>query len=316
MAIAVLADHDQGRLLPATARMVGALLPLELPMDIIVAGRGVGAVAEQAARISGIARVRVADHEVLATQQPEPLAGLLLSLADTYSHIVAVANAVGKDVIPRLAARLDVMPVTDVTKVLGPNRFERPIYTGNAIETVATAEPKVLLTLRASAFRPAPEDGPVEIARVGVPAETGAMAEFLVAHRSHGTRPELSTAQIVVSGGVALASTHHFKMVERLAELIGGAVGATRAAVDAGLAPNEWQVGQTGKAVAPELYIAIGISGALQHLSGIQGAKTIVAINSDPEAPLMKIADIALAGDLFQVLPQLIAELEKRLGPA
>jgi electron transfer flavoprotein alpha subunit len=236
------------------------------------------------------------------------LADLIAALAEPYSHIVAGSTSVGRDVIPRLAAKLDVMPVTDVTAILGGNRFERPIYAGNAIETVVSNQSKHLLTVRASAFRPAVKGNaaPIEPYAEGPLVE---VVKVISAHRTGGDRPELTTAQVVVSGGVSLGSAEGFKLVEALAETLGAAVGATRAAVDAGYAPNDWQVGQTGKIIAPDLYIAIGISGALQHLAGIQGAKTIVAINTDPEAPLMKLADYALVGDLFEVVPKLTAAL-------
>jgi electron transfer flavoprotein alpha subunit len=213
-------------------------------------------------------------------------------------------------VIPRLAAKLDLMPVTDVTNILAPDRFERPIYAGNAIETVRSSQPKQSLTLRASAFPPprlAPAgNAPVEA--VAAPA-AAPLVQLLAAHRTEAERPDLATARIVVGGGIAVGSAEGFRLIERLADRLGAAVGATRAAVDAGYAPNDWQVGQTGKVVAPDVYIAVGISGALQHLAGIQGAKTIVAINTDPEAPLMKLADYRMVGDLFTVVPALIAAL-------
>src|SRR5690606_34943254 len=206
-----------------------------------------------------------------------------------------------------------LMPVTDVVRVLGPQRFERPIYAGNALETVASGQPRQLLTIRASAFRPVAGDNEAPVEAVGAAAGTAAAARFLAARRTEGDRPDLASAQVVVGGGVALGSARNFALVEELAGVLGAAIGATRAAVDAGYAPNDWQVGQTGKIIAPELYIGIGISGALQHLAGIQGARRIVAINSDPEAPLMQIADHALVGDLFEIVPALIAELQ-RLG--
>lgn len=311
MAIALLADQDHGSLTPATARLVGALAPLGMPLDLIVAGEHVAALAKSGAKLAGIRRVLTADHPAYRNQGAESLAALLQSLAPGYTHIVASATATGRDTLPRLAALLDVMPVTDVIAIHDPARFDRPIYAGNAIETVAVPSGKILLTLRPSAFPPAPESGQAPIEPLEIDPVEG-MAEFLVAHRSRSDTPDLSTARIVVSGGVALGSAYNFEMIGRLAEVLGAAVGATRAAVDAGYAPNDWQVGQTGKTVAPDLYIAIGISGALQHLAGIGGAKKIVAINSDPEAPLMKLADIALVGDLFEIVPQLIAALDAR----
>jgi len=307
MAVLVLAEHDLGALSPAVARVVAAAGALGGPVEILVAGQNAVAVADQAATLAGVARVRTAADVDLAA---ETLTPLLAALAPDYSHIVAISGAVGRDVIPRLAAKLDLMPVTDVTAVHGPNRFDRPIYAGNAIETVTSTQPKQVLTLRASAFPPpklAPAgDAPIE--PVGF-AGFAPVAQLLATHRTEGERPDLATARIVVGGGVAVGSAKGFELIAALASKLGAAVGATRAAVDAGYAPNDWQIGQTGKIIAPDLYIAIGISGALQHLAGIQGAKKIIAINTDPEAPLMKLADYRLTGDLFTVVPALIAAL-------
>ena len=308
MAVLVLAEHDLGTLSAATARIVAAAETLG-PVDLLVAGQGVSSVAAEAAKLAGVEKVLVADSAALASLSPEAVAALLARLAEPYTHIVAAAAATGRDAIPRLAAKLDLMPVTDVVAIHGPTRFDRPIYAGNAIETVSSGQNKHLLTIRASAFRPAVtgNDAPIHPVEAGV----AAVARFLAARRTESDLPELSTAQIVVAGGVSFGSAEKFALVSELAKVLGAAVGATRAAVDAGYAPNDWQVGQTGKIIAPDLYIAIGISGALQHLAGIQGAKKIIAINKDPEAPLMKIADIALVGDLFEVVPQLIAGLKR-----
>jgi len=308
MAVLVLAEHDLGTLSPATARIVAAAEKLG-PVDLLIAGQGVSAVAAEAAKLAGVEKVLVADNAALASLSPEGVAALLARLAEPYSHIVAAAAATGRDAIPRLAATLDLMPVTDVVAIHGPTRFDRPIYAGNAIETVSSGQAKQLLTIRASAFRPAASGNNAPIHPVD--ADVAAVTRFLAAHRTESDLPELSTAQVVVAGGVSFGSAEKFALVADLAKVLGAAVGATRAAVDAGYAPNDWQVGQTGKIIAPDLYIAIGISGALQHLAGIQGAKKIIAINKDPEAPLMKIADIALVGDLFEVLPQLIAGLKR-----
>ncbi|MDC9823545.1 FAD-binding protein [Devosia sp. ZB163] len=308
MAVLVLAEHDLGKLSASTARIVAAAERLG-PVHLLVAGQGVAEVAAEAARIAGVEKVLVADSPALAELTAEAVAKLLAELAEPYGHIVAASASTGRDAIPRLAAKLDVMPVTDVIAIHGPNRFDRPIYAGNAIETIASGEPKHLLTIRASAFRPAQSGNNAPISAVG--PDVAAVAKFIAAHRTESELPELSTAQIVVAGGVSFGSAERFALVEDLARTLGAAVGATRAAVDAGYAPNDWQVGQTGKIIAPDLYIGIGISGALQHLAGIQGARKIVAINKDPEAPLMKIADIALVGDLFEVVPQLIAGLKR-----
>ncbi len=312
MSILVLADHDQGKLSPATQRVLGAVATLGDAADVLVAGENIGAVAEAAAKLPGVQKVSVADNAAYASQSAEALAGLLAGLVDGYDYIVASAGAVGRDVMPRLAAKLDLMPVTDVIAIHGADRFDRPVYAGNAIETVVNTQAKKLLTIRASAFAPLKGDGQAPIEPVSL-ANIKSVVEFIAELRTENDTPDLGTAQIVVGGGQSFASAENFKMVEKLAAVLGAAVGATRAAVDAGYAPNDWQVGQTGKIIAPDLYIAIGISGALQHLAGIQGAKKIIAINLDPEAPLVKLADLALIGDLFEVVPALTAALEQRL---
>jgi electron transfer flavoprotein alpha subunit len=305
MSVLVLADHDLGVLAPATARVVNAMSGLG-PVDVLVVAENPTAIAAEAARLSGVVNVLVANSNLLA----DSLQLLLQPLAMRYQYLATSAGSVGKDVIPRLAAKLDLMPVTDVVEILGPNRFVRPIYAGNALQTVLDNQPRHLLTLRASAFRAAKvSDTVAPIQALETP--TTSLARFLASHRTESDAPDLGTAQMVVGGGVALGSAENFQLIENLAKKLGAAVGATRAAVDAGFAPNDWQVGQTGKIIAPDLYIAVGISGALQHLAGIQGAKKIVAINTDAEAPIIKLADAALIGDLFDILPQLTAELEK-----
>jgi electron transfer flavoprotein alpha subunit len=311
MTVLVLAGHDEGRLSPATARVVAAAAMLG-PVDLLVVGRGIDDIARAASALAGVEKVLVADDSAYETLAAETIAPLLAALAEPYEHIAAAAGAAGRDVIPRLAARLDLMPVTDVIAIHGPNRFDRPVYAGNAIETIASGQPKHLLTIRPSAFRPAAMGNAAPVQPVAMPARATPV-RLVDTERTEGDRPELSTARIVVSGGIALGSAENFALVEDLAGRLGAAIGATRAAVDAGYAPNDWQVGQTGKIIAPDLYLAFGISGALQHLAGIGGAKTIVAVNLDPEAPLMKLADYALVGDLFEVIPALIAELY-RLG--
>jgi electron transfer flavoprotein alpha subunit len=308
MAVLVLAEHDLGHLSPATARIVAAAERLGT-VDLLVAGHGADSVASEAAALTGVEKVLLADHLSLEGLTAEAVAELLAVHAEPYSHIVAASAATGRDAIPRLAATLDLMPVTDVIAIHGPTRFDRPIYAGNAIETVASDQPKHLLTIRASAFRPAATGNAAPI--VLVPADVFSEVTIESTHRTEADLPDLSTAQIVVAGGVSFGSAEKFALVADLAKTLGAAVGATRAAVDAGYAPNDWQVGQTGKIIAPDLYIAIGISGALQHLAGIQGARKIIAINKDPEAPIMKIADYALVGDLFEIVPQLIAGLKR-----
>ena len=310
MSVLVLAEHDLGRLSPATARIVAGAAQLG-PVDLLVAGHEVSAVAEQAATLAGVIRVLVADQPELNVPASDVLAPLLETLAPRYTHIVAASAAIGRDVMPRLAARLDVMPVTDVVEILSPERFMRPIHAGNALETVLSPQSPNLLTLRASAFAPATSQAPAPIDNLDSPPIESAV-RLIAEHRTENSLADLATARIVVAGGVSVGSKQGFALVENLAAVLGAAVGATRAAVDAGYAPNDWQIGQTGKIIAPDLYIAIGISGALQHLAGIQGARTILAINTDPEAPLVKIADLVLVGDLFALVPELIAELDRR----
>jgi electron transfer flavoprotein alpha subunit len=306
MSILVLAEHDQGKLSAATARIVAGANALGR-IDLLVAGPR--AVADEAASIDGVSRVLLVEAEQALSG--EQLTASLKGLTDRYTTIVAAAAATGRDAIPRLAALCDVMPITDVVEILSSDRFVRPIYAGNALETVRSAQKLTLLTLRASAFSPAGRQQPAPVEPVSLDI-LPAVVELLAEHRTEGDRPDLSTARIVVAGGVSVGSRDGFALIESLATALGAAVGATRAAVDAGYAPNDWQVGQTGKIIAPDLYIGVGISGALQHLAGIQGAKTILAINSDPDAPLAKIADLVLVGDLFALVPELIAELERR----
>lgn len=306
MSVLVVADHDLGTLSPATARVVRAASQLG-PIDLLVIGLDTDAIASTAAELTGVAKVLVAK----GVSASDADTSVIETLAPAYHYVIQSAGSVGRDRMPRVAARLDLMPVTDVVEILGPNRFVRPIYAGNALQTITDNQPRHVLTIRASAFRPAANGNaaPIEVLDSTVTSAAGLLAE----HRTESDAPDLATAQIVVGGGVALGSAENFQLIETLAKKLGAAIGATRAAVDAGYAPNDWQVGQTGKIIAPDLYIAIGISGALQHVAGIQGAKKIVAINTDPEAPLVKLADVALIGDLFEIIPQLIGELD-RLG--
>lgn len=304
MSVLVVADHDLGKLLPATARVVQAAAQLG-SIDLLVLGQDTADIAAEAATLAGVTRVLVAQG--VGTSDAD--ASVIETLAQGYQYVIQSAGSVGKDRMPRVAAKLDLMPVTDVVEILGPNRFTRPIYAGNALQTLTDNQPRHVLTIRASAFPPAATGNaaPVEVIDTSVVSA----ARLISAHRTQSDTPDLATAQIVVGGGVALGSAENFQLIESLAKKLGAAIGATRAAVDAGYAPNDWQVGQTGKIIAPDLYIAIGISGALQHLAGIQGAKRIIAINTDPEAPLVKLADVALIGDLFEIIPQLIEELDR-----
>jgi len=311
MATLLLAEVANGALSDMTARALTASLALGAPVDVLVAGHNAGA-AQAAAKLSGVARVRVAEDPLYVHGLAEPLAALIVSLANDYDAIVAPSTASGKNVMPRVAALLDVMQVSDVTKVLGPRTFERPIYAGNAIQTVEATDPKLVMTVRTAAFSATGQGSaaaPVErVAPAGDPGVSSFVGEALAT----SDRPELTSAKIVIAGGRAMQKAENFKTyIEPVADRLGAAMGATRAAVDAGYAPNDWQIGQTGKVVAPELYIAVGISGAIQHLAGMKDSKIIVAINKDEEAPIFQVADYGLVADLYQALPELNSELAK-----
>jgi electron transfer flavoprotein alpha subunit len=305
----LIADHDNASLKEPTARALTAAIALGGDIHLLVAGKDCRPAAEEAAKLAGIAKVLHADGDDLAHQLAEPLAGLIVSLAGPYDAIVAAATNAGKNVMPRVAALLDVMQVSEITRVVAPDTFERPIYAGNAVETVQTSDPKKVITIRAAAFKAAPAGGAAPIETVAAPADAG-LSSYVGAELSKSDRPELTAARIVISGGRAFQSAENFrKYLEPIADKLGAAIGASRAAVDAGYAPNDFQVGQTGKVVAPDLYIACGISGAIQHLAGMKDAKVIVAINKDADAPIFQVADYGLVGDLFEILP----ELEKAL---
>lgn len=309
MAVLLLAEHDNRSLSGHTAKALSAAVQIGAPVDVLVAGREARAAAEAAAKLDGVARVLLAEGEALAHGLPEPLAAQILALAPGYDALVAPATAHGKAVMPRVAALLDVMQISEIVAVLAPNRFRRPVYAGNAIETVRSAEAIKVITVRTAAFEAASEGGAASIETVEAVPDPG-LSTFIEMAPSPGGRPELGAARVVVSGGRALGSAEAFERVLMpVADKLGAAVGATRAAVDAGFAPNDWQVGQTGKVVAPELYIACGVSGAIQHLAGIKDAKVIVAINSDPEAPIFGVADYYLVADLFEALPELVKAL-------
>ena len=312
MATLLLAEVAGGALSDMTARALTAAIELGAPVDVLVAGQNVADAAASAAKLSGVAKVRAADDPAYAHALAEPLAGLIVSLAPGYDAIVAPSTASAKNVMPRVAALLDVMQVSDITKVLGPKTFERPIYAGNAIQTVESSDPKMVVTVRTAAFAATGAGGaaaPVE--PVAAAADPGVSA-FVGEALARSDRPELTSARIIISGGRAMQKAENFKTyIEPIADKLGAAMGASRAAVDAGYAPNDWQVGQTGKVVAPELYIAVGISGAIQHLAGMKDSKIIVAINKDEEAPIFQVADYGLVADLYQALPELDAELAK-----
>ncbi|WP_018183338.1 electron transfer flavoprotein subunit alpha/FixB family protein [Kaistia granuli] len=309
MATLIIAEHDDVHLNEATAKALSAAQALGKPIDILVAGHQAKAVADAAAQLAGVRTVLLADGESLANRRAEPLADLVLSLADKYEAIVAPATSAGKNVAPRVAALLDVMQVSEITKVVAPDTFERPIYAGNAIETVQTSDKKLVLTVRIAAFPAAATGGNAAIETIAAPADAG-LSRFVGAELSVSDRPELASARVIVSGGRALGSADKFQeVIAPLADQLKAAIGASRAAVDAGYAPNDWQVGQTGKVVAPELYIAVGISGAIQHLAGMKDSKVIVAINKDGDAPIFQVADYGLVDDLFTVVPALTKAL-------
>ena len=311
MTCLVLADHDNTTLRDATARAIGAALKLDNDVHVLVAGAGCHAAAEAAARLAGVRKVLIADAPAYDHLLAEAVAALVVSLAPAYGALLAPSTSVGRDVMPRVAALLDVMQVSDMIAVLGPDTFERPVFAGNVIETVRSKDAKKVITVRTSAFQAVGAGDPAPIEAVAPVANPG-LTQFVSEDLPKLERPELTAAHIVVSGGRALQSRDNFKTtIEPLADKLGAAVGASRAAVDAGYAPNDWQVGQTGKIVAPDLYMAIGISGAIQHLAGMKDSRVIVAINNDAEAPIFSVADFGLVADLYTAVPELMQELAK-----
>lgn len=312
MTTLLLAAHDGATLKDATLKALTAALAIGDDIHVLVAGNGLAQAAAEAARLKGVSRVLTAEAPTLEHGLAEPLAALIVALAPSYSAVLAPSTSTFKNALPRAAALLDVMQLSDITAVLAPDTFERPTYAGNALLTVRSADPIKLVTVRTASFRatPAEDRAPAPIEAVAVPADPG-LSAFVGDAFSATDRPELTSARMVVSGGRALGSEEQFRaLLLPLADKLGAAVGASRAAVDAGYAPNDWQVGQTGKAVSPELYVAVGISGAIQHLAGMKDAKVIVAINKDAEAPIFQVADYGLVGDLFELVP----ELTKALG--
>lgn len=308
MAVLVFLDHESGVIRQASRSAVTAARALGEVHALVT---GDAAVAEAAARIDGVAKVLRAAGAAAAHELAEPLAAVIADLAPAYSHIVAASGASGKNVLPRAAALLDVQPIPDVVSIVDADTFVRPIYAGSALATVKSSDAKKVLTVRASSFDPAPaEGGAAPIEQVTVP-EGPALSEFVSIALSQSERPELESARVIVSGGRGMQNEENFKLLSPLADRLGAAIGASRAAVDAGFVPNDYQVGQTGKIVAPDLYIAVGISGAIQHLAGMKDSKIIVAINKDPEAPIFQVADYGLVGDLFEILPQIEAALDK-----
>ncbi|HEV3043993.1 MAG TPA: FAD-binding protein [Roseiarcus sp.] len=311
MATLLVAEVANGHLADITAKALTAAAQLGEPVDILIAARNAAAAAEAASKLAGVARVRVADDPLYEHGLAEPLAALIVALAGDYSAIVAGSTAYTKNVMPRVAALLDVMQVSDIIKVIAPDTFERPIYAGNAIQTVQSAEAKRVITVRTASFQATGVGGPSPIEPISAAADPG-LSLFKGEELARSDRPELTSAKIIISGGRAMQNAENFKKyIEPVADKLGAAMGASRAAVDAGYAPNDWQVGQTGKVVAPDLYIAVGISGAIQHLAGMKDSKVIVAINKDEEAPIFQVADYGLVADLFTALPELAQELAK-----
>jgi len=311
MTTLLVAEHENKSLKDATAKALSAARELGAEVHVLVAGKDCKAAANAAARFDGVGKVLLADAAIYEHQLAEPVAALLAKLAANYDALVAPATTFGKNVMPRVAALLDVMQISDITKVVAPDTFERPIYAGNAIQTVKSSDAKKVMTVRTSTFQATGKGGPASV-EIVAPVDDPALSSFVGEELSRSDRPELTSAKIIISGGRAMQNRENFtKYIEPVADRLGAAMGASRAAVDAGYAPNDWQVGQTGKVVAPELYIAVGISGAIQHLAGMKDSKVIVAINKDEEAPIFQVADYGLVADLYEALPELARELDK-----
>ncbi|MGH8808585.1 MAG: electron transfer flavoprotein subunit alpha/FixB family protein [Noviherbaspirillum sp.] len=309
MAALVIAEHDNASLKGSTLNTVTAAAQAGGEVHILVAGHNAAAAAEAASKIAGVTKVLLADAAHFADGLAENVAEQALAIASGYSHILAPATAYGKNILPRVAAKLDVGQVSEITKVVSPDTFERPIYAGNAIATVQSTDPVKVITVRTTGFDAAAAGGNAAVETISSAVADSGKSAFVSREVAKSDRPELTAAKVIVSGGRGMGSGENFKILEPLADRLGAAMGASRAAVDAGFVPNDWQVGQTGKIVAPQLYIAVGISGAIQHLAGMKDSKTIVAINKDPEAPIFSVADYGIVGDLFEVVPQLVKEL-------
>ncbi|HWG78879.1 MAG TPA: FAD-binding protein [Stellaceae bacterium] len=314
MALLVVAEHDNQTLKGATLNAVAAATAVGGELHVLVAGAGAKPAADAAAKVAGVAKVLLADDKAYEHPLAEDVANLVIKLAPSYSHVLAPATSFGKNVMPRVAALLDVAQISDISGVQSPDTFVRPIYAGNALVTVQSSDKIKVITVRGTAFPAAAAEGGEASVEAISGAGSAGLSRFVGAELSKSERPELTSARVIVSGGRGMQSGDNFKLLESLADKLGAAVGASRAAVDAGFVPNDYQVGQTGKIVAPELYIAVGISGAIQHLAGMKDSKVIVAINKDEEAPIFQIADYGLVGDLFKIVPELDAELAKRKG--
>ena len=308
----LLAEHDNASLKDATNKALTAAKAIGGEVHILVAGQNCTPVAEAAVKLDGVGKVLLADAPAYAHMLAEPIAALIVALAGPYDTLIAPATTTGKNIMPRVAALLDVMQISDITKVIAPDTFERPIYAGNAVQMVRSPENKRVITVRTAAFVATGAGGSAPIEAVTAAAADPGLSGFVGEELSKSERPELTSAKIIISGGRAMQNRENFtKYIEPVADKLGAAIGASRAAVDAGYAPNDWQVGQTGKVVAPDLYIAVGISGAIQHLAGMKDSKIIVAINKDEEAPIFQVADYGLVADLYTALPELAAELDK-----
>ena len=315
MGTLVIAEHDNAELKPATLSVVTAAKQLGSDVDILVAGSGCGTVGEAAAQVAGVTKVLVADASEYANMVAEPMADLVLTIAKNYDAVLAVANTVGKNFLPRVAALLDVSQISEISSIEGPDTFVRPIYAGNAMATVQSSDAIKVITVRATGFdKSEATGGSASVETIDSAGDPG-ISSFVGEALSSSERPELTAAKIIISGGRGMQSGDNFPIIEAVADQLGAAVGASRAAVDAGFVPNDYQVGQTGKVVAPELYIAVGISGAIQHLAGMKDSKVIVAINKDGEAPIFQVADYGLVADLFKAVPEMEEEL-KKLPPA
>ncbi|MEI8665585.1 FAD-binding protein [Pseudoalteromonas sp. B28] len=304
----VIAEHDNGALKPETSKTINAAVKMGFPIDVLIAGNNLSAMSSQVASIDGIANVLVADNSVYEHQLAESMSDLVLSISDNYSHIVASATTTGKNFMPRVAALLDVAQISEIIAVVDADTFKRPIYAGNAIATVKSLDSKKVITVRASSFDLQGEQSAVAITSIDTVSDSQ-LSSFVSVEQTESERPELTAASVVISGGRGMQNGENFALLNGIADKLGAAIGASRAAVDAGFVHNDMQVGQTGKIVAPNLYIAVGISGAIQHLAGMKDSKVIVAINKDPDAPIFQVADYGLVADLFEVLPQLESAL-------
>ena len=310
MAVLVVAEHDNSILQEATLNAVTAALEVDSDVSVLVAGKNCADVAGAVAKVPGVAKVLTCEHDRYEHQLAEAVAGLIVSIAGDYTHILAAATSQGKNVLPRAAAFLDVAPISDITDVVSADTFVRPIYAGNAIATVQSEDATKVVTIRPTTFEPAAvEGGSADIVSLTPPEDSSDFSYFVGEDLTQSDRPELTSARIVVSGGRGMGSSDNFQIIEALADKLNAAVGASRAAVDAGYVPNDYQVGQTGKVVAPDLYVAVGISGAIQHLAGMKDSKVIVAINKDEEAPIFQVADYGIVADLFDVVPKLTESL-------